>query len=223
LPRLCGAFFLSHGQLIELPATWLCCADGRRSLARRIWRAHVAIPASLGRCAAQLVDETPSSPGRVHDLGGFDDETVRQALAACLPDVLAAALRPRLQWYACRGAGFHTDAHYSSVLFGAWCLAGPQRDIVFADPALQLACPPGELVVFDPFQAHAVLDPGQGRYQRERYVAADATVFLGFDVELTAAVRQRFGIGPPEPGAFSISSSTAVNAETGEMARPAGI
>jgi hypothetical protein len=62
-----------------------------------------------------------------------------------------------------------------------------------------------------------VLDPGEGCYQRERYTAAPANVFIGFELELTTLVRQRFGIGPAEPGAFSIGSATAVNAETGQI------
>jgi hypothetical protein len=219
LPRLRGAFFLNRGHLIEFKAVSPLCADGCRSLARFIWHAQGSIPVALGRQAAQLAEETPGPPGRVHDLGRFDDETARQALSACLPHRFADALRPQLQWYACRGAGFHTDAHYSSVLFGAWYLAGPPRKLAFAHPAVHLACPIGELVVFDPFQPHAVLDPGQERYERERYVAAPASVFLGFELELTAAVGREFGIGPADAGAFSIGSGTAVNAETGQVTR----
>jgi len=219
LPRLRGAFFLSHGHLIELKSLGPRSAGGFRSLARYLWHAHRAGPAALERRAAQLAEEAPGSPGRVHDLGRFDDETARQALIGSLPDDFTHALRPQLQWYACRGAGFHTDAHYSNVLFGAWYLAGPPCNLVFADPTAQLACPIGELVVFDPFQPHAVLSLGQERYERDRYVAAAASVFLGFELELTAAVRRRFGIGEAESGAFSISSSTAVNAETGQIVR----
>jgi len=219
LPRLRGAFFLSRGRLIELPATLPRSAGADRSLARCIWHTRAAVPTSLQRRAAHLAEQTPDSPGRVHDLGCFDEEIGRQTLGACLPGDFGAALRPKLQWYGCRGAGFHTDAHFSAVLFGAWCLAGPPRSIVFAEPALRLACPTGELVVFDPFQPHAVLDSDQGRYERERYVAAAANVFLAFELELSPSVRERFRIGPAEPGALSISSSTAVNAETGEIVR----
>jgi hypothetical protein len=194
-------------------------ADVSRSLARRIWHARVAIPAPLGRRAAQLAEETPADPGRVHDLGRFQDEGAWQALSACLPEHLGAALSRQFEWYGCRGAGFHTDAHYPSVLFGAWCVAGPPRDIVFAHPWLRIACANCELVVFDPYQPHAVLDPGEERYLRQRYVAAAANVFVGFELELTAPVQREFGIGPAEPGAFAISSATAVNAETGRFVR----
>jgi len=214
-----GAFFLSCGRSIELPAAAPMSAGASRSLARRVWHTWAAIPAALGRHATQLAEETPTCPGRVHELGRFRDESAWQALNACLPEHLGAALRRQFEWYGCRGAGFHTDAHYPSVLFGAWWVAGPPRDIVFADPRLRLACASCELVVFDPYQPHAVLDPGEERYLRQRYVAAAANVFLGFELELTAAVREQFGIGAPEPGALSIGSGTAVNAETGRIVR----
>jgi hypothetical protein len=210
---------LSNGRWIELPAPPPMSAGASRSLARCVWHAWAAIPAAMRLHAARLAEEAPSCPGRVHDLGRFQDESAWQALNACLPEHLAAALRRQFEWYGCRGAGFHTDAHYPCVLFGAWCLAGPPRDVVFADPPLRVACASCELVVFDPYQPHAVLDPGEERYLRQRYIAAAANVFLGFELELTDAVRQQFGIGPAEPGALSIGSATAVNAETGRIVR----
>jgi len=42
---------------------------------------------------------------------------------------------------------------------------------------------------------------------------------IGFELDLTAAAREAFGIGPAEAGAFSIGSATAVNAETGDFVR----
>jgi hypothetical protein len=216
LPRSRGAFFLSDGRFIELPAAPPMSAGAIRALARRIWHGRAPVPASWQRRAAQLAQETPQLPGRVHPQGRFEDEALWQALSACLPDDLAAALRRPFEWYGCRGAGFHTDAHYDAVLFGAWCLAGPERDIVLASGP-RIRCAWGELAVFDPFQPHAVLDPDEGCYLRERYAAAPANVFLGFELELTTLVRHRFAIGPAEPGAFSIGSATAVNAETGQI------
>ena len=176
------------------------------------------MPAVLRQRAEQLALETPQLPGRVHQLGRFEDENTLQALHTSLPAALATALRGQFEWYACRGAGFHTDAHYDAVLFGAWCLAGPPRDIAF-DGGMRLRCAAGDLVVFDPFLPHAVLDPGQPLYRRERYEGAPASVFAGFELELSDPVRQCFGIGPAEPGAFLIGSATAVNAETGQIVR----
>ena len=219
MPRVCGAFFLSCGHFVELPDAPPMSASARRGLARRIWHSRAAVPAPLEQQASQLAEKTPQTPGRVHQLGRFEDETARRALSACLPEDLAASLHSPFEWYGCRGAGFHTDAHYDEVLFGAWCMAGPMREFVLAGTELRLACAAGDLVVFDPFQPHAVLDPGQLRYDRERYVAAAATVFLGFELELAAEVRERFGIGPARPGALSIGSATPVNAETGQIVR----
>jgi hypothetical protein len=84
---------------------------------------------------------------------------------------------------------------------------------------LNLRCAEGDVVVFDPFQPHAVLDPGCGRYDREHYVRAAASLFLGFELELTKEVCERFGVDPAEPGALAIGSATAVNAETGAIVR----
>jgi hypothetical protein len=210
---------LSSGRFVELAAVEALSAGVHRALAQRIWHGRAGVPRQLGQRAAQLGAQTPQTPGRVHPLGRFEDEAASQALGACLPEPLAASLRLQLEWYGCRGAGFHTDAHYDAVLFGAWCLAGPARDVVFAGSGLRLTCQGGDLVVFDPFQPHAVLDPGHTRYDRDRYTAAAASVFVGFEVELAARVREWFGIGPAEPGAFSIGSGTAVNAETGQIVR----
>jgi hypothetical protein len=214
-----GAFFLSEpGRYIELTAAAQPLAAGAgRSLARRIWHGRSPTPDALRKWAEQLARESPQPPGRVHQLGRFEDESALAALRVSLPADLAAALRAQLEWYGCRGAGFHTDAHYDAVIFGAWCLAGPPRDIAFG--GLRIPCTAGDLVVFDPFQPHAVLDPGQALYRREHYADAPASVFAGFELELSEPVRNRFGIGPVEPGAFSIGSATAVDAETGRIVR----
>jgi hypothetical protein len=194
-------------------------AGASRTLARRAWYGRAPAPAALGWRAEELAASVPPLPGRVQPLGRFEDPAVWQALSVCLPPEAGKSLRRTFEWYGCRGAGFHTDAHYDSVLFGAWCLAGPARDVVFGQRGLRLACTAGDLVMFDPFQPHAVLDSGESCYDRERYAGAPANVFLGFEVELSDPVRELFGIGPAEPGAFAIGSGTAVNAETGVIVR----
>jgi len=194
-------------------------AGASRALARRVWHGHAPVPAGLASRAALLAETTPQVPGRVHELGRFEDESVWQALGACLPESLTAALRRPFEWYGCRGAGFHTDAHFPAVLFGVWCLAGPVRDLVFAGCGVRIECPAGDLAVFDPFQPHAVLDPGQVHYDRACYAGAPASLYLGFELELTEAVREQFGIAPAHPNAFAIGSTTPVNAETGAIVR----
>lgn len=219
MPRVCGAFFLSLGRFIEQRRPAPLSAGGERAVASRIWHGWSVVPASLQQRAARLAETVPAIPGRVHEMGRFEDEPGQRALAASLPEPLAAALRPKFEWYGCRGAGFHTDAHYPAVLFGAWCLAGPVRDIVFAGGGPRLPCAASGLVVFDPFLPHAVLDPGEAHYDRGRYDGAAASVFVGFELDLTGPAREAFGIGAAEPGAFAIGSATAVNAETGDLAR----
>lgn len=166
----------------------------------------------------QLPDiTTVGAPGRVHGLGRFASREIRSALAAALPGALRASLRREFEWYACRGAFFHNDAHYGAVLFGAWCVAGPPREIVFARAHLRYRAGTGDWVIFDPFEPHAVLDPAADGYQRQRYEGAPVSLFLGFELVLGERVRQAFGIGPPQAEAPLLASSVAINAETGEL------
>jgi len=154
-------------------------------------------------------------PGRVHGLGRFQDESVHAALKAALPDDLRDALRPGFEWYACRGAYFHHDAHYAGVLFGAWCARGPSRELVFARPALRVPAAPGDWVLFDPFEPHAVLDKGAERYRREDYVNSEANLFIGFELRLDDSTRRAFGVGQAPARGVVLASQHAVNAETG--------
>src|SRR3984957_20835167 len=99
LPRSRGAFFLSRGRFIELPAAPPMSAGAMRTLARRTWHGRAPVPAPLQGRAAQLAQETPQLPGRVHPQGRFEDEALWQALSSCLPEDWAAALRRPLEWY----------------------------------------------------------------------------------------------------------------------------
>ena len=167
--------------------------------------------------AMRLPDTTTvSTPGRVHGLGRFASREIRSALAAALPGALRESLRGEFEWYACRGAFFHNDAHYSAVLFGAWCVAGPPREIVFSRAFARCPAAMGDWVVFDPFEPHAVLDRADDRYRQEHYDGAPVSLFLGFELALDEPVRRAFGIGPPQAGAPVLASSVAINAETGE-------
>jgi hypothetical protein len=62
-----------------------------------------------------------------------------------------------------------------------------------------------------------VLLAGHGRYDRKHYLDSPANIFLAFELELTAPLRDQFGIADPAPDAVRISSATAVNAETGAV------
>lgn len=190
--------------------------DGRlRSSAARLLSGSLPLPAGL-RAAVDDRRFDADSPGRVVSGGKFELEQAHAALAAALGHVLATGLRPAFEWYACRGAFFHNDAHYAGVLFGVWCVAGPPREIVFPRLGLRAAARPGDWAVFDPFEPHAVLDPGERTYDRARYAGAPASVFAGFEIELNEATRAAFGIEQAGRG-IELSSRTRVNAETGAI------
>jgi hypothetical protein len=198
---------------VELPCRPAACRGplaADRGSAQRLLAGHL-VPSALAAPDAAPV----STPGRVHSLGRFEDAGLRAALANALPAALAGSLRPGFEWYACRGAFFHNDAHYEGVLFGAWCVGGPPREIVFARAGVRMPAAPGDWVAFDPFEPHAVLDPGAQRYRREQYDSAPASLFIGFELGLDDRVRAAFGIGVPPPGAPVLSSRVAINAETG--------
>jgi hypothetical protein len=155
--------------------------------------------------------------GRVQSRGSWSDDHVRAELVAALGAPLASALRPSFEWYVCRGAFFHTDAHYADVMFGVWYIDGPPVDIVFARPGVRLPALPGSIVVFDPFEVHGVLHTGAREYVADEYGASAASVFAGFELDLDDPVRVRFGIVGPAAGARVISSSTRVSAMTGSF------
>jgi hypothetical protein len=196
----------------------ICAAEGAsRSTARCLWTARLEPPATLVARTPAVLERCPSLAGRVHGLGSFADAGIHAALAAQLPCGLGAELRERFEWYACRGVGFHTDAHYGGVLFGAWCVAGPPREIAFSRAGVRVGAAVGDCTIFDPFEPHAVLDPGQSTYTREHFQNAPASLFLGFEIVLDDAARAAFGIGAAASSGVLLASSVAVNAETGAL------
>jgi hypothetical protein len=149
--------------------------------------------------------------------GTWSDADVHREIAAALDPEWAPALRARFEWYLCRGAFFHTDAHFGDVLFGVWYVSGPPVDIAFPRAGLRLAVDPGALVVFDPFEVHGVLRRGAERYSADDYADAAASVFVGFEVDLTDSVRERFGMNACVADARVVSSATRVSATTGTI------
>ncbi len=198
--------------LTVVPANCRCPGAADRGSAQRLLVGHAPPP------AIPLPDLSPvTAPGRVFSLGRFRSHLVTSSLATELPKAVQGSLRTELEWYACRGAFFHNDAHYGNVLFGAWCVAGPARDVVFARAGLRVRAGVGDWLVFDPFEPHAVIDPHAGHYRRDGYVGSPASVFIGFELALSPEVRAEFGIGSAKAGAPLLSSDVAVNAETGAL------
>jgi hypothetical protein len=152
--------------------------------------------------------------GRVHSGGAWSDAEVHCEVALALAPPLQPALRHQFEWYMCRGACFHTDAHYADVLFGVWYILGPSVDIVFARANHCVPADPGTLVIFDPFEVHGVLRRGAVEYRADDYEGSAASVFVGFELQLDADVSARFDL-TPSPEARVVSSATRVSAVTG--------
>ncbi|HUL63844.1 MAG TPA: hypothetical protein VLW55_04445 [Burkholderiaceae bacterium] len=155
--------------------------------------------------------------GRVESLGTFEDIEIERELRQGLPESLASFARSRLEWYGCRGAFFHNDAHYDGVLFGIWSILGPARDVVFPRLDCRLSSAVGSMAVFDPFEPHGVLDAAAVTYRAEDYEGAKPSVFLGFEITLSAEVREAFGIAPAHERGLTLSSRIAINPENGDF------
>lgn len=204
---------------LDLSAPRAACtspAGVRRSGAACVLVGRTPLPAAL-REAARTRVQIDAPPGRVLSGGTFELPAAHAALSAALGPALAPGLRRTFEWYLCRGAFFHNDAHYAGVLFGVWCVDGPARDLVFPRAKVRAPVAPGDWLVFDPFEPHAVLDAGEPTYVRERYVDAPLDVYAGFEIELSDGVRAAVGIGDAIDGAVELSSRTRINAETGAI------
>ena len=187
-----------------------------RSLATRLWQGKQVPGALLLEAAGSVPAKLAGATGRVESGGAFVDPAIEEELRAALPAPLARFARPQMEWYACRGAFFHNDAHYEGVLFGVWSIAGPPRHLAFPRIGCRLPASAGNIVVFDPFEPHAVLDAGTARYRREDYEQTARNLFLGFEVDLVPQVREAFGIGAAREDVATLSSRVAINPETGD-------
>jgi hypothetical protein len=151
-------------------------------VARRFAVGFRALPASLLARASRV--SAAASAGRVESAGTWRDDALHADLASTLGD-LGSALRPRFEWYVCRGAFFHTDAHYPDVMFGVWAVAGAGVDIVLARSAQRVEVEAGTIVIFDPFEVHGVLMRGADHYDAADYRGASmpSSVFAGLALD----------------------------------------
>jgi hypothetical protein len=183
-----------------------------RAIARKLAHGYHGPDTAL-IAAARETALLAGPPGRVNAVGTFRSPNVSRQLSEALGPALAPALRDELEWYVCRGAFFHNDAHYESVLFGVWCVQGPIVEIVFPRAGLRLPAGPGNLTVFDPYEVHGVLAASKANYAAGDYVDAEPSVFVGFELSL-APVLDAFDIGAGIEGR-AISSRTRIAAVTG--------
>jgi hypothetical protein len=201
--------FIAHA---APPLACISTSGSARPIARRLAHGYHR-PGTDLIAAARDNALKAGPPGRVSAVGTFRNTAVSKQLAEALGPVLAPALRDEFEWYVCRGAFFHNDAHYESVLFGVWCVHGPAAHIIFPRAGLRLPAGPGSLVVFDPYEVHGVLAASSSSYAAEDYVDAEPSVFVGFELSL-ALVRDAFDIGAGIEGR-AISSQTRIRAATG--------
>ena len=194
------------------------CADSdgtTRSLASRLWHDYKTATPGL-RAESKLARSALSGrAGRVESSGTLKGACIELELKQVLPHALARVTTSKMEWYGCCGAFFHNDAHYGGVLFGIWSIDGPSREVVFPRIAKRLPADAGNIIIFDPFEPHAVLDAGSAEYRREDYETAEANLFLGFELALSKEVRAAFGIGGARAGCLTLSSRVAINPETG--------
>ena len=120
------------------------------------------------------------------------------------------------EWYFCRGAFFHNDAHYDARLFGIWCIQAPSIDLVFSRLGIRVPLWLGTLVVFDPFEVHGVLASCRSVYAASDYREMDSAVFLGFELDITPEIARACEIGNDLEGAV-ISSRTRICASSGAI------
>ncbi len=196
-------------------AAGLSAAGVARSIARAIAFGEIT-PDAMLLAHARNIGGGDVAVGKVHAGGTWQQPAVRTQLAEALGAPLGPALRADFEWYYCRGAFFHNDAHYDARLFGAWCIDGPPIDLVFPRAAVRVAAGPGVIVVFDPFEIHGVLAPGCSTYAATDYQSADASVFLGFELGITPAIADAFDIRPGVDGRL-ISSRTRICAASGAI------
>lgn len=196
-------------------ASCLSTSGNVRSIAGAMVFGECAPSATLTARAREIVLNDRIA-GKVHALGLWREPTVHAQLGEMLGERLAPALRADFEWYQCRGAFFHNDAHYDARLFGIWCIVGPPAELVFPRAVLRLAAGPGSIAVFDPFEVHGVLAPTRRVYAADDYKDAEASVFLGFELDITPAIAAAFGIEPGAPGRM-ISSRTRIAATSGVL------
>ena len=196
-------------------ASCLSAGGAARSIATKFAVSQRHPSDALVQRAYELQRSDSGAPGRVQSMGEWRDPVARAELGTSLGP-LSVALRSGFEWYRCRGAFFHNDAHYDARMFGVWYIAGPSVELVFPRAAARSAITVGSIVVFDPFEVHGVLAPGCVAYSADDYQRAESSIFLGFELDLTPQIAAAFGIEAAVRGSV-ISTHTRVCAISGSL------
>ncbi|TWO72857.1 hypothetical protein FN976_01025 [Caenimonas sedimenti] len=141
--------------------------------------------------AAPLVDDLVGHMSRALQCTGVlgDDLPAYQTIATT-----------RIDYLACRGAGFHNDVrgHWSRCLFWLLALEVAEVDFVMPHAGVELPLAPGDLLVFDQAMAHGLCRRGDcGQVLEASFPAGDQgrQIFLTGELLLTDA--QWAAIGAP--------------------------
>lgn len=112
-------------------------------------------------------------------------------------------LRPYASIVTCLGAAFHDDRiDWTNTLFCNWFIAGEARDFVLKGIG-RVTVRPGDVFMFDPARAHALLQVGEKRFEPQSWSRSDCSaapkdglysVFLGCELPITQEVAHRFNI-----------------------------
>jgi hypothetical protein len=78
---------------------------------------------------------------------------------------------------ACTQVSFHHDLPLAGI-FGAWCLTGPARDLIFPHVGLRVPFSPGTFVIFDSVQPHGLLAAGETKFKANARCDEDLTIFV---------------------------------------------
>jgi hypothetical protein len=173
-------FLLGH---VPVDESWTALGRDRQE--------YMASHANRYRLAIGDIDSMPTPPP--------DELDAQELCRAVLKELGVNAITPEksdTQILTCMGAMFHDDLHgWDNSVFLNWYLAGPPRDFAVAGVG-RVTIQPGDAMLFDPSRPHALLKEGQGRFSKVGWgdPVFGRSLFLSWDIELTAELEQLFDI-----------------------------
>ena len=119
--------------------------------------------------ASTSYTELAATAPKLHDLDIYIADTLQPTgVLGTDPAAYRHSVTGRIDYLACRGAGFHNDVgrHWSRCLF--WILALEATEVAFVMPHAGVSLPiaPGDVIVFDPCMAHGLCRTGDGLQSR---------------------------------------------------------
>lgn len=103
----------------------------------------------------------------------------------------------RLDFLVSRGARPHTDVHNSEwheSLFCVYVLEAGESDLYFPNLGLRIALKPGQLIIFDPGQPHAVVGSGAASFRNKDFPARNRQGFIAGTLRYDQDFWQQLGV-----------------------------